>query len=209
MTTSLLIGLFFNKAWLHFWWREVTNKHTNDLLYMCVGEWVCVRGRNGWREEVRKALRERENVFVSSSSWPLLFPKGSFGKQTLHCIIAGKDRRDSGLQDLWIVASGSIVLAGNRLTHDRTTTILCWWDILSNRRFYNAFQLLISPRFAIWWRKGMCIWGERVMPASHTPEPHDWNLMWSAVPHCHQEDSMRSAACVSILSFHLHTLRFL
>lgn len=129
-----------NSKWQHPCWLacfSIKLGYTSDeerwptsilmTCFTCVwaNECVCVRGRNGWREEVRKARRERENVLVSSSSWPLLFPKGSFGLQTLHCIIAGTR------EDPWIVASGSVVLAGNRLTRDRTTIILGRWEIQS------------------------------------------------------------------------------
>ncbi len=102
-----------NSKWQHPCWLacfSIKLGYTSDeerwptsilmTCFTCVwaNECVCVRGRNGWREEVRKTQRERENVFVSRISWPLLFPKGSFGLQTLHCIIAGKGRRDSGLE---------------------------------------------------------------------------------------------------------------
>lgn len=85
-----------------------------------------MRGRNGWREEVRKTLRERErkHSFLAVPG-PCSFQKAHSDYR--HSIVLWPRKVGEILdsrEDSWIVASGSVVLAGNRLTHDGTTIIL-------------------------------------------------------------------------------------
>lgn len=197
-----------NSKWQHPCWLacfSIKLGYTSDkerwptsilmTCFTCVWVNECV-----WEREKTMERGSEKNHWEKKRKWvslavpgPGFVQKGSFGLQTLHCIIAEESGRDSGLKrGLLDRHFRECCRLLEETTNDRTTITFGWWGILLNHRFYNAFQWLISHRFVMWRRnRKICVFRE-----GGNARNTDARATWTN-PHWHPEDCLRNAACVS------------